>query len=165
MPTSTYFPLANITLGSAASTVTFSSIPATYRDLVLISSVRLTTGGAAGSLLFRANGDSGNNYSWVYMLGNGALPASASSVGVSIGVVGQAESSSTSSFGVGVAHFLDYSATDKNKTVLARADATSNGPQAWTTRWANNAAITSLVISSAESMVAGSSFSLYGIAS
>jgi hypothetical protein len=163
MPTATYTPLATVTLGSAASSVTFSSIPATYRDLILISSVRLTTGGAAGSLVFRANGDTGNNYSWVYMEGNGSLTASASNSSANLGVVGQAESSSTSAFGVGIAQFMDYAATNKHKTVLARADAPSLQTQAWVSRWANTAAINSLLIFSSQSMVAGSTFSLYGV--
>ena len=36
MPTPTYTPLATVTLGTSAASVTFSSIPATYRDLILI---------------------------------------------------------------------------------------------------------------------------------
>ena len=36
----TYEPIATTTLGSAQATVTFSSIPGTYTDLVLITNSR-----------------------------------------------------------------------------------------------------------------------------
>jgi hypothetical protein len=64
MPTPTYIPLATVTLGSADSSVTFSSIPATYRDLILVlNGTRSTTSGVRA----RANADAGANYPMVYM--------------------------------------------------------------------------------------------------
>jgi hypothetical protein len=51
MPTPTYVPIATTTLGSAASTVTFSSIPQTYTDLVL----SITTYNTAANQQFRMN--------------------------------------------------------------------------------------------------------------
>ena len=66
----TYEPIATTTLGSAASTITLSSIPATYTDL------RLVVTGAATSvgiyLNARFNSDSGTNYSVTSLLGTGA---------------------------------------------------------------------------------------------
>jgi hypothetical protein len=40
MPTSTYVALATTTLGATAASVTFSSIPATYRDLLLVNAAQ-----------------------------------------------------------------------------------------------------------------------------
>ena len=62
MPTNTYVALDKVTLGTAASTITFSSIPQTYTDLVMVFD------GTAASATYsgiRFNGDTGNNYSFV----------------------------------------------------------------------------------------------------
>jgi len=58
---STYTPIATNTLASVSTGVTFSSIPSTYTDLVLVINYRLdgTGTGAAGALRF--NSDSGSN--------------------------------------------------------------------------------------------------------
>jgi len=70
--TDTYRPLATITLGSTASSITFSSIPATYRDLIIVGN---PLGAEAAA---RFNGDSGSNYNGVQMWGNGSNPLSSS---------------------------------------------------------------------------------------
>jgi hypothetical protein len=64
MPTSTYTALANLTLGTAASSITFSNIPATYRDLILITSARSsTTATGVDAIFLRYNSDTGSNSS------------------------------------------------------------------------------------------------------
>ena len=59
----TYEPIATQTLASAAATITFSSIAATYTDLRLIFAKPI--GGS--SLLLRFNSDTATNYSWTYL--------------------------------------------------------------------------------------------------
>lgn len=154
MPTPTYIALANITLGSSASSVTFSSIPATYRDLVLVSALDLTSVGNA-SISF--NGDTGANYSRQYLLGTG-----------SSAVAGADTSRQFTQATVGlrttnVTNIFDYSATDKHKAFIVRDNNTSDGVVLYSFRWANTAVITSINISAA--FAAGTSFALYGIAS
>ena len=61
MATQTYDPIASITLGAAASSVTFSNIPSTYTDLVIIFSGAITTG--FDSINIKFNSDGGTNYS------------------------------------------------------------------------------------------------------
>ncbi len=58
----TYEPLATTTLGSAASSVTFSSISGSYTDLVVVFSG--TAGGGNSNLILTFNSDTGSNYSW-----------------------------------------------------------------------------------------------------
>ncbi len=60
----TYTLIASNTLGSSAASVTFSSIPATYTDLVLKFSARANSGGStAGDVYVRINGSSSTIYS------------------------------------------------------------------------------------------------------
>ena len=152
--------LATTTLGSSASTVTFSSIPATYRDLRLVCSMSNTVGN--GALLVQVNTDTGANYNWVRMYGDGSSTASSSSSGSTSATVGN--------FGTGQSSnsidFLDYSATDKHKTWLSRTNDAGYIVSSYCARWANTAAITSIVIYPAgNAFSAGSTFSLYGIVS
>ena len=162
MPTPTYTPLATVTLGSSASSVTFSSIPATYRDLVLVIDGTTTTGGDGGQIYGRLNGDTGSNYSFVEMAG-GSPPASYAGTST-LFVAGFLLNSSRGNI---LLQFMDYSATDKHKTILGRANASGYGPQAFASRWANTAAITSMNFfhQAGASFAAGATLSLYGIAS
>lgn len=64
----TYEPIATTTLSSAASSITFSSIPATYTDLRLVV---VGTSATEGRLLLRFNSDSGTNYSYTVIKGDG----------------------------------------------------------------------------------------------
>lgn len=158
MPTPTYTPLATVTLGSSAASVTFSSIPATYRDLILVANCTATV---AGNIHLRLNADSASNYSWVYMLGT--LSTTASGAGTDTGIFGG---------GVGTAvitqsifQLMDSSATDKHKTVLNRTAERDAASYAWANRWANTAAITSILVrmNNGSNFTAGSNFSLYGV--
>lgn len=159
MPTPTYTALANVTLGSTASTVTFSSIPATYRDLVLVPKI---TNASVFSLFLRFNSDSGANYSFVGAYG-AASPTSAS---YSISNTNQIEIQDTNSTSTPIINIMDYSATDKHKTILHRNGVVTQYVAMQAGRWQNTAAITTVqLIASGTTFSVGSSFALYGIAS
>jgi hypothetical protein len=162
MPTATYIPLANITLGSTAATVTFSSIPSTFRDLVLVINGTLVSS-VGGDLTAILNSDTGGNYSRVFMGGDTGSAFSYKFTGettLRFGYMGDGQHLS-------ITNFMDYSATDKHKTVLSRSNNSNGAVFAWASRWANNSAITSMILdtTSANSFTSGSNFALYGIAS
>lgn len=159
MPTPTYTPLANLTLSSTAATVTFSSISQLYKDLVLVINAKNNTG--ATGLRARFNNDSGANYSFVLMDGDGTTAASATASGQTLLSIGSNATSDT----VNILNIMDYSATDKHKTVLVRANGASLSTAAFADRWASTSAITSIVVfPAANSFASGSTFALYGIA-
>jgi hypothetical protein len=158
MPTPTYTPLATVTLGSSASSVTFSSIPATYRDLVMVVNGITTTN---ANLDIRINGDTGSNYPEVLMSGDGSSTYSEATTRTYLrldynGFIG------TTAGHVSIVQFMDYSATDKHKTVLARGNNASNGVVATAGRWTNTAAVTSIALINT-TFAAGMTVSLYGI--
>ena len=157
MPTPTYTSLANITLGSSASSVTFSSIPATYRDLVLVVN---GAGSTPENATLTFNGDTtAGNYSWVSMRGDGSSATSATSTGALVNTY------TTDRF-TAIIQVMDYSATDKHKTRLSRDDIASYHARAWASRWANTAAVTSMVYGAAGGTFnSGTTLALYGIAS
>jgi hypothetical protein len=65
----TYEKIATTTLGSAANTVTFSSIAGTYTDLIVVCNGSVSNDTDEPRLRF--NGDTGNNYSTTNLRGNG----------------------------------------------------------------------------------------------
>ena len=155
--TNTYTPLATLTLTGTDTEIVFSSIPATYRDLVLVVA---GTSDANTGLYLRFNSDTGTNYTTVGMYGNGS---SAISFSQSLSFTNTNFISNTQ--GVNTVQVMDYSATDKHKTILARASYAGNQAQAAAARWANTAAITSITLfmDGGRSFQTGSTFSLYGV--
>lgn len=160
MPTPTYTPLATVTLGSSASSVTFSSIPATYRDLRIM--IAGTTSGGVNTVL-RFNGDTGSNYTGVLMYGTGSSAVSGTFGAGSFAYFGALWTTQGNTY----ADIMDYSATDKHKTLISRYNSAANEAGAMASRWANTAAITSVTVltASAATYAAGTTLNLYGIAS
>ena len=162
-----YIALATTTLGSAASSVTFSSIPTSVsgvalRDLVLVIAANYTSGD--GNVQLRLNGDTGANYTNIYMLGGG------SGSGVS-GAVTQpwiyGGGMNTSQGNGQIFQLMDFSATNKHKTVLNRTSEVGGAVYAWAGRWASTSAVNTIRIvgqDGGRSFAIGSTFSLYGIA-
>jgi hypothetical protein len=159
MPTPTYTPLANITLGSAAATVTFTSLTS-HRDYIVVCT---GTSASASNWAIRLNSDTGSNYTMVYMYGAGSgsygsgTDATTSALGGGIG---------TSTISQSVFQIMDGSASDKHKTILNRTDRTDDATYAWANRWANTAAVTSIQVRCANgaNFNTGSTFALYGVA-
>lgn len=161
MPTPTYVALATTTLASDSATVTFSSIPATYRDLILVINGNTTRSGNANDINLTVNGSS-TSYYYTTMAGDGSSTSIDGGSNDSRIRIANAGASAT---GVNVVQFFDYSATDKHKPIVAR-----NNSAAWLTnalagRWANTDVITSIAIASnvTGSIASGTTVSLYGI--
>jgi len=72
--------LATTTLGSAASSITFGSIPATYRDLRIVVSVRSdSVNSPYAQCRLQFNADTGSNYPTVEMTGDGSSAGASNS--------------------------------------------------------------------------------------
>jgi len=161
----TYTPIATTTLGSAQASYTFSSIPSTYTDLVLVCNWKNSAGsGYWGQLQF--NGDTGSNYSTTVLQGNGSIASSYrysnDSVGVRIGGLTTANNNPS------IVNIQNYSNSTTYKTQISRYSDSSSAVQAFATLWRNTAAITSIKIqieNGTANIVAGSTFTLYGILS
>jgi hypothetical protein len=164
MPTSTYTPLATITLTGTDSEIVFASIPSSYRDLILV--IGNMTSSAANTLYCRVNGDTGSNYSYVFALGSGSVTDSNQSTSTGAGLLlgglyGIPSATPTTT----VTQFMDYSTTDKHKVSVSRYNSSSNETSMSAARWASTAAINSLTIRVAPSgsFQSGSTFSLFGV--
>lgn len=156
--TATYDKIATTTLGSAAATVTFSSISGTYTDLRIIYA---TTASADAGNYLRFNSDSGFNYSRTYMYGNGSAVGSSRDTSAT-GIYGPFTMSSAIT--ANTIDIMNYSNTTTNKTCLVRAGAANNSTLASVGLWRSTAAITSVSITcDGANFASGSIFTLYGI--
>jgi hypothetical protein len=156
MPTPTYTPLATVTLGSSASSVSFASIPASYRDLIVVGDY---TGSTVALVLMTFNGDS-SNLSAVEMGANsGSGVFSGTATNINFGAIYGSNKMTL------ITQIMDYSATDKHKTVLRRGNnAQQSELNAAAGRWASTAAITSIALTcNSGTFSSGSTFNLYGV--
>jgi len=155
----TYTPLATVTLGTSVSSVTFSSIPSTYRDLILVFAGTRT---GNNNVQYRFNSDTGTNYATVIAAGNGSgttTGAESLSFLFSTSYTLQTDTQLNT-----ILQVMDYSATDKHKATLLRFSQAGSGVSIAAGRWANTAAITSVQIYTGNNdFGSGSTFSLYGV--
>ena len=164
---STYTPIATTTLGSAQSTVSFSSISSSYTDLVLVVSATMTGGGGASAIQLQFNGDTASNYSITTLNGDGTSATSSrasSQTSLAMGLATDASGQQATS----IFQIQNYSNATTYKTVLSRSNIAGDRVRAQVGLWrATPAAITSILLlnNGATTFVAGSTFTLYGIAS
>lgn len=157
---STYTPIATSTLGSSSTTVTFSSIPATYTDLVLV--VVASNSVNDSGLQVRFNGDSGTNYSDTSMYGNGSGSFSFRTSNQTGAFIGRTDTGISNN----IANIQNYSNTTTYKTVISRGN---DGTMAIACvgMWRSTAAINSVTVldQNGRSFPTGSTFTLYGVKS
>ena len=167
--TATYSLIQSQTLSSSAATVTFSSIPATFTDLVLVGSAKSLLSGT-DSIGIAVNGSGSAIYSRTYLEGNGSAVTTGRQTAqirvVSDYIMG---TTGTADFGTYTWNFMDYSNTTTKKTVLFRGNNTqvSGGWNASAMVYLvdTTSAITSLTIATMNgpNLAIGTTFKLYGI--
>jgi hypothetical protein len=156
--------------GTTTKVVTFSGIPATYRALELVITAR-TDRTTTDQVILQFNGDTGGNYFYedvesvnatVTAVGAGAA------TGVFVGSICGADATAGAAGTVRVA-MPQHANTAFHKGLLA-AGGSSNGAAAANQkatqvagRWASTAAVTSITLTSLGNLIAGSTFSLYGV--
>lgn len=156
---STYDKIATYTGTGSAGDISFTSIPGTYTDLVLVANIFTS---ANANQTFRVNSDSGNNYSNTWLTGNGSTAASSrnsnnNSLTTQINIF-----AGSSEPALHTMHFMNYANTTTYKTVLTRSNRASQATEAIVGLWRNTAAITSITISGG-TFTTNAVFTLYGI--
>ena len=160
MPTQTYTPLAHVTLAATAASITFGSIPNTYRDLVLVVHGISTS---ANYARINLNG-APTTFSYVNIKGSGSAATSETNV-TNNNRLSTLSAGSTFVAALQItASIMDYSTTDKHKTILSRAGQPATGTELVVTRWANTSAVTSLsVVANGDTWGIGTTAVLYGV--
>ena len=159
----TFSQIASTTLGSAASSVTFSSIAATYTDLVIVVQAAVTAGSIALRMQF--NSDTGTNYSSTWLTGNGTTASSSRNTSTTYMKIDENSGMNTTlGQGLNVINVMNYANTTTYKTALTRPNRADLGVDAVVGLWRSTAAINSItLLTSSSTFVTGSTFNLYGV--
>jgi hypothetical protein len=156
----TYEPIATQTLASTATSVSFTSIAATYTDIVLVAAGTAST---ATGVFVRVNNDSGSNYSFTQLQGDGTTATSSRSTAQNKAGAGSWYTTQSNS----IVQFQNYANATTYKTFLTRMNNAGNLVEATVSLWRNTAAINRIDIApgfGANTFSIGSTFTLYGIA-
>jgi hypothetical protein len=164
----TYDSIATTTTTTASPAVTFSGIPQTYTDLILVMSLRQNSTATSFGTGIRFNSDTGSNYSRTVLYGAGA------------GAVAFRETNQTRFFcstGGTIANqfnlirlnIMNYVSSTSYKSFAVINDDLADVASLSSGLWRSNNAITSLTITpyddNATGFATGCTFTLYGIKS
>jgi len=151
-------------LTSNTTSVTFSSIPQTYKHLEIRYVSRST--GSRNNVDLRLNGLT-TGYRTHFLFGDGFVGSETNTSDFINGPMGVADNNSADSYGAGVISVLDYALTSKNKTVRALTGARASARQR--VNLVSGSTFTTDALTSIElftngaNLMSGSRFSLYGI--
>lgn len=166
----TYTLISSNTLSSSAASVTFSSIPATYTDLVLRASVRSdSVGTTIHDFTYRINGSSATAYSKTQLTGNGTSAASYAQYTTRFILENTLDgaSATANTFGNIEIYIPSYTASQFKPIGhfgVSENNATLAGINTMAGLYTNSTAISQIeCYTSGYNFVSGSSFYLYGI--
>jgi hypothetical protein len=158
--------IATVVVGSSGtSSLTFSNIPSTYQHLQ-IRGMSIGTSGSQDVLLYFNGVNSSSNYSWHELRGGASNGANA---GVNTAYMYLASNSTDPTYPTAsIVDILDYTNTNKNKTIRVLEGKDSNGSgtvSLFSGQYFSTNAITSITIYTpgAYPLNQYSSFALYGI--
>lgn len=159
---SSFESIATTTLSGSSSTITFSSIPSTYKHL----QIRGLILAASGYTVANFNSDTATNYSRHYLGGNGSTTAAAGTANTANPIIAGNYAFVGTYPNVFICDILDYADTTKYKTVRSMAGADNNSTGGWieldSTSWRSTSAINRIDLTGA-TYLTGSTFALYGI--
>jgi hypothetical protein len=165
MATNTYIALDKITVSSSVPSVTFTSIPQGYTDLVVICSFISSAAQSVEARVGNGSIDTGNNYSNTALIGTSGNTA-ISTRRSNFSYFTFFEQNGASS-GTWIMNFQNYSNTTTFKTMIGRNGNASTDVEGSVQLWRSTAAINTLQLFAGQggiNFTSGATFSLYGIA-
>ena len=158
--TATYSLIASYTATSTQSSISFSSIPGTFTDLVLVFD-GLGTSGTASDIGVRLNSDTGTNYSNTLVYGSGSVAGSGRHTGLTFFRGWYLSSTAQTNC---IFNVMDYANTTTFKTVIGRSNIANAEVDAAVGLYRSTSAITGFSLTpQGPSFASGSTFKLYGI--
>jgi hypothetical protein len=162
----TYEPIATYTIPSAQTSYTFTAIPATYTDIVLVATGKVDV--ASTTKLNVGNGsiDTGANYSWTVLSGDGTSATAYRENSSSHTQNERFANWDATNASITIIQLLNYANTSSYKTWLSRGTNASTGNDAIVGTWRNTAAIDQIRITATNAtrnLAAGTTITIYGI--
>lgn len=164
-PSGAYDSIATGVGTGSSGTITFSSIPQGYTHLQVRFFVQSAS--TASQVRVRINGDTGSNYTLHQLKGNGSTASAAAYFNETPITIPVVEPANGSTFGVAVMDILDYTNTNKFKTLrtLGGADLNGSGEVLFSSNlWRSTSAITTLdFLADGVNFATNSQIALYGV--
>ena len=166
--TNSYESIATVTLGSAQTTISFSSIPSTFKHLQLRFIARSTRVNAGDYMDIRFNSDSSSIYAKHDLIGDGVGTGATAQSSVAQMEFNRIAGANASSgvFAGAIIDILDYANTSKNKTVRGLVGYDNNGEgqiHLNSGLWASASAINAISFTCNNQWATNTQFALYGI--
>ena len=169
-PSEAYRSIQTVNLTGSQATISFASIPNTFKHLQIRGLARSTNASNYADLRLRCNSDTGSNYFSHYLYGDGSGVGATGAANQSFIFSAElpASSSAASIFGVSVIDILDYTSANKYKTIRSLNGLDRNGSgyiYLHSGAWANSSSAISQIdlTLDAGSFAQYSSFGLYGV--
>lgn len=161
----TYTLIEAKTLTTTTASITFTSIPQTYTDLLIRFSTRDNTGSYINNMNININGSSSNFGAKTMMLLGGGASSGNETTNLAFSTSATA---TTNTFTNGEVYFTNYTSSNYKAysadSMSENNNATNTGGILEAGLWSNTAAITSITFTpTSASFVSGSTFRLYGI--
>lgn len=155
-------------LASNATSVTFTSIPATYKHLQIRFTARFADAYTSSNFSIRLNSDSAANYASHRLTSQSGAISADNLTATATPYLGFIPGASTTAntFAAGVIDLFDYADTNKTKVMRAFIGSESSSRMSiGSSLWTNTSAVTTLQLRDAGglNLVTGSRFTLYGI--
>lgn len=165
---SSYESIATATGTGSSGTITFSSIPGTFKHLQIRGIARNASAAVgSSSSIVRLNSDSANNYAYHLLYGNGSTVTASGAANTQAYIAEIARSGNTNAVLSGIIiDILDYASTSKNKTIRVFNGYDDNGAGfigVSSGLWMSTSAITSISIVDSNNLTSTTTFALYGI--
>jgi hypothetical protein len=167
--TNSYESIATVLVGSGgSSTITFSSIPSTYKHLQIRAFYQNNQNNSSVDYMqLRFNSDTGNNYVTHRLRGNGSAASASTTAATNYAYTTLSVQGVANIFGGAIIDILDYTNTNKNKVVRTLAGYDGNGAGDIglnSNLWLSTSSITQIELSTQTGNINQySSFALYGI--
>lgn len=163
--------IATATGNGSSDTISFSSIPSTFKHLQVRWNARAIYGSElASDIYIYLNADTASNYSYHYLLGNGSAASANAGASTAFGYCGVIPfgASGTVTMGTGICDILDYASTTKNKTIRTLSGEDRNGSgniYISSSLWRSTSAVNQIQIKAfgSSGFTTSTTFALYGI--
>lgn len=162
----TYDSIASQTLSTNTNSITFSNIPQTYTDLILVGYCR--SADVAFNCDYSINNDVSGNYSFTRVEGTGSGGSGGANSGRTTNYGGVRFGyipASSGGWAMVNSSIFSYTNSSFFKPIYTRVQVPSQYVQFFASNWRSTSAVTSIKINldAARNFATGSSFSLYGI--
>lgn len=164
----TYTPISSNILSTSAASITFSSIPSTYTDLIIKASARSTTASVWANITTTINGNGTSaTYTFTYMNGQQNTFTTSGRGNQTVNDTLSGNSTTANTFS-SIEYYIPSYTVSQSKAFqvignINNNDGTNYAQNSSAYLYSNSTAISSITLAATGSFAAGSSFYLYGI--